>query len=694
MKRTLAFIMLMLSAPAGAQIGRGVVTGRIRAADGQPAAGARVAAMEVSDPNVAVSGASLLASITETDSDGRYRLDDLPPGRYYVVVGKLDTPTYYPGAKTVANARAVAVTAGATVAGIDFTASLPLRVKGRVRGLDSAQLATAPRALLIGGTVSTDTATGFVPGNRQISAPVAPDGSFEIRDVPPGAYTIVLRAAREDYIVRIPSNPASGPVIVLDERDVTDVLVTFPTILTGRVVADQEGPVPAFLLTFAVPGAPPIQVSVSSQHEIEASLPQGTYRVAVSGLAEGYKVRSILYGGTDVLHAPLVVTDTSNIDSRIVINLDVASPPPWVRINGQVVGAGNPRIAGPVMFGIFSETLGLEFQAPVQADGSFKFIQAPAGTYEGWFDPEPEGINPIAIVVGKSDPFSMRIDLPARVNLSGRVIVADDAPLPGGAVRLIGMNAPRASGGAEVLPVSRELILHPDGAFAMAFPEGEYRVTLDEPAGPYAVKGIAEGTNSLPRETLRITGAGTREVSVMLSVTTFAVKGRVHSGGHPIPADLRVAIAGTGLATPHDAPISADGTFEFPKIPPGTYTLRIGQDGMPISIDVAREDVIGLEFGLLRGKVISSGDSMPPSLVISFSNDAAAPLSYVRPDIRADGAFESALPLGKARAHLAGYQPHYAIRLVRDGQSDVMPDGAEFQFSADDDLELQVIFQP
>ena len=44
MKRALAFI-LMFFAPAYAQIGWGVVTDRIRAVDGRPVAGLRVAAM-------------------------------------------------------------------------------------------------------------------------------------------------------------------------------------------------------------------------------------------------------------------------------------------------------------------------------------------------------------------------------------------------------------------------------------------------------------------------------------------------------------------------------------------------------------------------------------------------------------------------------------------------------------------------
>jgi Carboxypeptidase regulatory-like domain len=82
--RFLMTILLSLSA-AATQIEEGVVTGQILNSEGNPVVGSRVMAMEVG-----------CASLAETDKDGRYRLDRLPPGRYYILTGLVDAPTYYP----------------------------------------------------------------------------------------------------------------------------------------------------------------------------------------------------------------------------------------------------------------------------------------------------------------------------------------------------------------------------------------------------------------------------------------------------------------------------------------------------------------------------------------------------------------------------------------------------------------------
>jgi hypothetical protein len=73
------------------------VTGTVRLSEGGPAAGVRVVAMVV--PGVGRGGPnapSVLASLTQTDKDGRYQLEDIPPGRYYIAAGALDSPTFYP----------------------------------------------------------------------------------------------------------------------------------------------------------------------------------------------------------------------------------------------------------------------------------------------------------------------------------------------------------------------------------------------------------------------------------------------------------------------------------------------------------------------------------------------------------------------------------------------------------------------
>jgi hypothetical protein len=73
----------------------------------------------VPDPNDSTPAAALV-SLAETDQEGRYRLENIPPGRIYVTAGRLDQPTYYPGTLDAAAGRIVTITEGSQVSGIDF----------------------------------------------------------------------------------------------------------------------------------------------------------------------------------------------------------------------------------------------------------------------------------------------------------------------------------------------------------------------------------------------------------------------------------------------------------------------------------------------------------------------------------------------------------------------------------------------
>jgi hypothetical protein len=111
-----AVALLMQNASQGVQYGS--VSGRILAAGGAPAANVRVAVMVAGDTQQP--GDVALMSLGETDSSGRYRLENVPPGRYYVVVGPVGAPLYFPGVSSTNSASVVMVGPGIAVANIDF----------------------------------------------------------------------------------------------------------------------------------------------------------------------------------------------------------------------------------------------------------------------------------------------------------------------------------------------------------------------------------------------------------------------------------------------------------------------------------------------------------------------------------------------------------------------------------------------
>jgi hypothetical protein len=94
----------------------GTISGVVSTSSGGPASGFRVAALRADT----VSSIRAMLSIAETDSTGLYTLQNVPAGRYYVVVGRIDAPTYYPGTLDVDKALAVTIASGTHVSAADF----------------------------------------------------------------------------------------------------------------------------------------------------------------------------------------------------------------------------------------------------------------------------------------------------------------------------------------------------------------------------------------------------------------------------------------------------------------------------------------------------------------------------------------------------------------------------------------------
>jgi hypothetical protein len=92
------------------------VSGVVRASDGRPASKVSVTALRADT----ITTIRAMLSLTETDSDGRYRLENVPPGSFYITAGRLDVPTYYPGTLQIKEAQIVSVPSGGTLTAIDF----------------------------------------------------------------------------------------------------------------------------------------------------------------------------------------------------------------------------------------------------------------------------------------------------------------------------------------------------------------------------------------------------------------------------------------------------------------------------------------------------------------------------------------------------------------------------------------------
>lgn len=260
--------LLMQQAPARAQrADNGVVTGQLRGTSGAPATGVRVAAMAVPEANA--TGGNALVSLVETDSAGRYRLENVPPGRYFIQAGFIDGPSYYPGVSSTATATSVLVTAGATVTGIDFTMTrgAGVRVSGRL------PLTLNPRPAqirLMGGGPGNPFGPGG-PGSPNVAA-IGADGSFEFLRVAPGNYTLSVSS----FNAALPNLP-----IVVTDKDINVGLPAGPGVkVSGLVGLGANSPRPANLrvvLTGSSAWAQ-LEVPINAAGEFEfPNVPAGTY---------------------------------------------------------------------------------------------------------------------------------------------------------------------------------------------------------------------------------------------------------------------------------------------------------------------------------------------------------------------------------------------------------------------------------
>jgi hypothetical protein len=110
---TLLITMFLIQTAGGLQPGSGIVTGSIQFEGGGPAAGVRVGAMPVGDP-------SSMVSVAETDAMGRFRLTNIPVGKYFIGAGRLDRLTYFPGSVDQSKATVVTVDAAKITPIADF----------------------------------------------------------------------------------------------------------------------------------------------------------------------------------------------------------------------------------------------------------------------------------------------------------------------------------------------------------------------------------------------------------------------------------------------------------------------------------------------------------------------------------------------------------------------------------------------
>jgi hypothetical protein len=369
----------------------GVVTGQLRALDGSPAIAVRVAAMPVPTSNAKPEdGVQYFTypppeASTLTDKEGRYRLNNLPPGRYYIMAGAFGEPTYYPGIAAMETATAINVTPSGSTPNLDF--KLLKLLGGKIGGrVNAAARDPQLKATLLGGKLE-----------ELLDTAIAADGSFEFGHVPPGTYLVGL----------FPRPPGfSSLVVPVGDKDATGLELTLPPTrtLSGRIVVDN-GPLPHSLLAFSTDNSY-VSANINPDLTFSVKLHAARQHVDLAGMPVGYSVSSVRIGSQDALEGFAV----GNADlSGMVIT--VSAPKRLPKIHGSVTGLAADRVASTKVE-LAGDIIGV-LQATVQRDGSFEFATVIPGLYRLRLLEVP-GFKPMEITVAGWDTTQVQVAAPAR----------------------------------------------------------------------------------------------------------------------------------------------------------------------------------------------------------------------------------------------------------------------------------------
>ena len=321
MRLWLLLSLLAIGSPARAE--DGVVSGTVRQPDGSPAVRIRVAAMAASGLELdAVNGVALFA-IAETDEAGRYRLEGIRSGRYYIVAGRVDRPTFYPGTPEINKSTIITVEPDTERSQIDFTVSSE---------------STQPRSIPPRPPLSNN------PFQQ------LPSAQAQKPDIPVKGRVVLDESSNGQ---KLPDS------IVLSIRATRSVVGTANiTISTGSTV----------------------QVSVDRDGTFTTMLPEDS-TISVGSLPKGYSTKSATAGGTNLLQQPFNVR-RGGPEIVIVLNADLR---PRYRVEGRIVSPSPARSLFGEPIELVSES-GSLVRIIVEAGNRFAFTNVLAGNYTLRFD--------------------------------------------------------------------------------------------------------------------------------------------------------------------------------------------------------------------------------------------------------------------------------------------------------------------
>ncbi len=317
----------------------GAITGTLVDEHGEPAEGYRVTLRPLGETgpfHMGVTGVS--------DDRGQYRVFQVPPGRYVVMatsaavpeLAPVETwpllPVYYPGRLNPVEAVALTVERNSETPGIDM--AVPTARGARIFGQVSPAGAAAGMRVTVWPSAGFRATVVDVRGTT-----VAADGSFEVRNLPPGNYVVqALSPVVNDRPSPETDFRFASQTLIVNTEDIGPITVApAPTsTIRGRFVfeGDPAGVTISDVRLAVLPadptlspdpgmtrGAIAIAVAEPREWRFRISALFGPTRFGVRRVPDGWWLKAVRVGGVDAAIEPATFGAPSNSRDDVEIVL-------------------------------------------------------------------------------------------------------------------------------------------------------------------------------------------------------------------------------------------------------------------------------------------------------------------------------------------------------------------------------------
>jgi hypothetical protein len=357
---------------------------------------------------------------------------------------------------------------------------------------------------------------------------------------------LLLLLQRTPYI---PPGAVEGNLLSIDGAPASAVRVAAIPVPKGNGTPDDN------LNYFELVPATNTTLTDNDGHFSMTDLAPGRYYL-IAG-ANGYG--TYLPGTTDLRKATIVTVASNEITGDLNFSLMQkfgAQLSGSVKADMAVLGARTATLIGGKLEDLI--------EVPVKPDGNYTFGYVPPGDYLVQMYPPTSGMPARRVHVGNENVTGVELVPLPTVAVTGR-IVTKRGPLPVGYL------------GFQTDETYVDSTIHPDGTFTVQLHAATHEpVMAGLPVG-YSIESVRIGS----RDVTRGIAVGKTDISdVVITLDTpdelAAIKGKISGLAASRYATTRVEIKGpVTIIGSMQTNIREDGTFEFPAVTPGSYTLSL-----------------------------------------------------------------------------------------------------------------------